>query len=350
MTESHKHHSQTVEAGLSRRDLFRTVGLAAGGAVLLGLPKFVGGWAGEAEAAMDTRAYAGTASLALEIDGQAIPLLSVEGGHAVADVILEPVGPDGIAVKRPGAVRYEDLLVTLPMGTGSKALGDWLTNSLGKPGPSAKNGAIIYSGPDGKEIKRLGFTGALLSEVVVPQASAADTTQAMLFLRLTPQSTLLLGPSGGVLKASLGAKQATVLSSNFRLNVQGLEQACGRIAKVHPLITRRFTGSNSVGDFRQPKNPLGPWNCANVSVILPEADAGPFYQWFDDLVVKAKPGGERKGLLEWMDQSMKVAASVQLDGLGIVRYAPEPVILGSSQKAGMVQVDLYCETMKVLLS
>ena len=351
MSESHEHPSQNVEAGLSRRDLFRTAGLAAGGAVLLGLPKFVGGWAGEAEAAMDTRAYAGTSSLALELDSQSIPLFSVEGGHAVADVIPEPVGQEGIAGKRPGVVRYEDLLITLPLATGSKALGEWLVNSLGKPGQSAKNGAIIYGGPDGKELKRLGFTGALLSEVVVPQASAADTAQAMLFLRLTPQSTQLLGPSGGVLKAPPGAKQANVLSSNFRLNVQGLEQACGRIAKVHPLITRRFTGSNSVGEFRLPNNPLGSWNCANVSVILPEADAGPFYQWFDDLVMKAKPGSERSGLLEWVDRSMKVVASVQLGGLGIIRYAPEPVSLGPSQKiGGMVQVDLYCETMKVLLS
>jgi hypothetical protein len=120
---------------------------------------------------------------------------------------------------------------------------------------------------------------------------------------------------------------------------------------VHPLITRRFTGSNSVGEFRLPNNPLGSWNCANVSVILPEADAGPFYQWFDDLVMKAKPGSERSGLLEWVDRSMKVVASVQLGGLGIIRYAPEPVSLGPSQKiGGMVQVDLYCETMKVLLS
>ena len=36
---------------LTRRDLFRTVGLATGGAMLLGLPKFLGGWTSEAEAA-----------------------------------------------------------------------------------------------------------------------------------------------------------------------------------------------------------------------------------------------------------------------------------------------------------
>ncbi len=45
MSKSHEHSSQNVEAELSRRNLYHTAGRQAGGARLLGLPKFVGGWA-----------------------------------------------------------------------------------------------------------------------------------------------------------------------------------------------------------------------------------------------------------------------------------------------------------------
>ena len=37
--------------------------------------------------------------------------------------------------------------------------------------------------------------------------------------------------------------------------------------------------------------------------------------------------------------------SLQLGGLGIVRYAPEPIDASSESKPRLVQVDMYCETM-----
>ena len=47
-----KPSSDQIRTDISRRTLFRTVGLATGGAMLLGLPKFIGSWGGTAEAAV----------------------------------------------------------------------------------------------------------------------------------------------------------------------------------------------------------------------------------------------------------------------------------------------------------
>jgi hypothetical protein len=196
-------------------------------------------------------------------------------------------------------------------------------------------------------VKRLEFAGGALSEITVPSADATNKTAPSLSLRITPQNTRLVGGTGKSSQAILGAKQKNVLGSNFRFNVQGLEAACKRMTRVSPLVTRRFTPA-AVGELRVPQAPLGPWDCTPVSIFMPEADAGPFYAWFEKT---AKGGGvdERAGLLEWMDPTLTtVLTSVQLGGLGIVRYAPVPT-KANAETLALVQVDMYCETMNLKL-
>ncbi|HEX7767856.1 MAG TPA: hypothetical protein VF443_14160, partial [Nitrospira sp.] len=69
MSESNRESLHPRNTGLSRRDLFRTAGMAAGGAILLGLPKFLGGGVREAEAALAVRTL-GPINVALELEGQ----------------------------------------------------------------------------------------------------------------------------------------------------------------------------------------------------------------------------------------------------------------------------------------
>jgi hypothetical protein len=68
---------QPGDSELSRRDLFRTAGLVAGNAMLLGLPKFVGGLSTEVQAA--ERPSFSTGTLFLEPDGQPAGLIRFRG-------------------------------------------------------------------------------------------------------------------------------------------------------------------------------------------------------------------------------------------------------------------------------
>ncbi len=330
----------------SRRDLFRRAGIAAGGALLLGVPSILSGWTGTAEAALRKGSFGGT-NAALELEGQFAGFLAaVEGGNAFADIITEAAGPDMIQRKRPGPVRFEDILMDVQIDRIDKPVANWLTETLTK-NAAPKNGAIVHMDINSTIVRRLDFTGALITEVTLPDADAKDVKDpATMTLRLTPQSTRLAGGKGK-LTAPLGAKTKRILSSNFRFNVQGLEKACARIASVEPIVVKRAVAGPPAGQdkFRQPSAVLA-FDCSKVSITLPEVDAGPFYAWFDETVLKGKTGGERAGLFEWLDQTLKnVVASAQLGGLGIVRYAPEPIRAGGAEKLlGMVQVDMYCET------
>ena len=343
---SEKSSSDRIVLTLSRRDLFRTVGFATGGAMLLGLPRFIGSLGGTAEAAV-ARAVSAV-NIALELDGVPAGFVqAVEGGNAFADILADAVSADGIQRKRPGPVKFEDIIIQVPFSGDAKPLTNWIAEFLAKP-PAPKNGTIVYMDFNFNEVKRLEFSNAMLTEVTLPAADASDSRKAgLLTLRIIPQTTRLAG-SIGKKSAKLGAKSKVGVTGNFRFNVQGLEKACTRILKVEPIVARRTIAGAVVGQDRLKQSFPGVLDCSIVRLTLPEADAGPFYTWFEDTVVKGRTGGELPGLLEWLDPTLKgVVASVQLVGLGIVRYAPEPIKAESSEKNGLVEIDMYCESFNV---
>ena len=346
---SDKSSTDRIVPNLSRRDLFRTVGLATGGAMLLGLPKFLGGWTSEAEAAGATGLPSSTVHVALELDGIFVSFIDfVEGGNAFADIVPEAVGPDMIQRKRPGPVRFEDIIIEVPLGGNSKPMNNLVTDFLTK-NPVARNGVIRFGDISYSEVKRLEFSNALLTEVTLPSLDAGIKDATRLLLRIIPQSTRLLGGTGNKLPSSVPkASGGKVTRGNFRFNVQGLENACGRISKVDSIVARRSVAGAAVGQDRLKQSAPGVLDCSIVRITLPEADAGPFYSWFNDTVVKGTAGGERAGLLEWLDLNGTPVTAVQLGGLGIVHYAPEPVnIIRSESKLKVVQVDMYCESILV---
>lgn len=315
--------------------------------MLLGWPKLVDQWVDQAEAAMQAMT---ASNLFLELDGSVVCLLrSAEGGNAFAEVLLEPPGPDLIARKRPGPPRFEDLVISFSPSSDTKPLTSWIGDMLTKA-PAARNGAVVYADANFNVVKRLEFVNAALSEVILPKIDAADPNIVAITLRLTPQSTHLGGGSGKA-PSMLSSKTKSLRVSQYRFNVQGLEAACGRIAKIESLTARRGTPSVPPGQdkFRQALPAGNVLDCGLVSITLPEPDAGPFYSWFDDMVLKGNPGAERGGLLEWLDPSGKPSLSVQLGGLGIVRYAPLATKLDAGIKSPMVQLDMYCQTMSLLM-
>lgn len=351
MSELAQAPSEQSNKGLSRRDLFRTAGLATGGAMLLGLPNFLTGWTGTAEAALQDRSYA-TTTLALELDGQFAGLLrTMSGGGLFTDIIPEGTGQDMVQRKRPGPVRFEDIVLEVNLGSIDKPLSSWVTDTLTKSSmPPPKNGAIVYGDMNGNQVKRLEFTGAVLTEVLVSDCVAAEgKTPLSLRLRLIPQSTVLTGGKGKM-PSMLGAKGKQILASNFRFNVQGLEAASPGIMKVQGMGATRMAGQKTLpdGKLQQPGVLPGTLDCSLVRIAVREQDAGPFYKWFNDMVVGGNPNAQRGGLLEWLDPTLKnVVASVQLGGLGIVRYSATKAEVGK-EALSAVEIDMYCETMNLM--
>jgi hypothetical protein len=339
MSDSKEEEIASPEVGLTRRDLIRAVGLSAGG-VALGLSTFGGG--STAQAAVAGRSFSAI-TVVLELDGTTTIVKSAAGGNAVVDVVLEPV-VDGIQRKRPGGVRFEDLILELPFGMSPALLG-WINSTLGK-GPTAKNGALVYLDFNLQEVKRLEFVNAVITEVTLPALDGAGKDSVYVSIRLAPESARLAGPAAKPISVATDKSSSKpVFSSNYRLNVQGLEAASASISKVGVLTAKRTPQSGAVGEKIRERL-FAPLDCSLLTITLAESGAGLFYAWFNDLIVNGK-GGERAGRLEWLAPTLTTSIGfADLGNLGIVRYAPVAVVSGADSVA-RVEVDMYCETINL---
>lgn len=78
----------------------------------------------------------------------------------------------------------------------------------------------------------------------------------------------------------------------------------------------------------------------NLTILLPELDAGPFIAWHQQLISQPQMSEqlEKGGTLEWLSSDKtKMHLSLQLHHLGVVS------VVRVLTKPGYVTVEMYCE-------
>lgn len=339
------HAEDNTSSGPSRRNFLKFAALLAGSVGLQGLPRLND----TASAAIDARAYA-SGRFAFELDGVLLDLVkSAEGGFARADVVQEKLGPSQFPKKHLANLKYADIVMQCDPSLPEPLL-NWITASLAMT-YARKNGAIITADVDMKERSRLEFFNALISELTIPACDAATKDPGTLTLKLSPEYTRPVAGKGSVLPASLGGakQQKAWLPGNFRLQIQGLETACTRINKIEALTIKQRITENTVGELRDYQKEPASLEFPNLVITLPETDAGPFYQWFDDFVVKGNAGDdkERPGFLELLSPDMKtVLLRVNFSHLGIFSFSPMRREANADSIA-RVKVEMYCEQITI---
>jgi hypothetical protein len=294
------------------------------------------------EAALQQRTLT-AGNFGLEVDGQIDMLRSAEGGFPKSDVISEAnTGPGQIPKKHIAPPRYQDIAIQCdpPM---SKPLSDWVNATLAM-NVVRKSGAIITADFNLKEQSRLLFTNAMISEIGFPPCDAASKEAGYLTLKLAPESTKMQAGSGAAMKTGI-VQQKPWIPANFRLNIQGLEQACKFVSKIEPLVIKQTIIQDQVGQMRNFQKQPGKLEFPNLVIMLAEAQAGPFYAWFEDMVIKGNAGEdrERPGMLEFLSANMQtVMFTIHFNHLGIFGFTPES---GGSEKIRRVKVEMYCEQM-----
>ena len=184
---------------------------------------------------------------------------------------------------------------------------------------------------------------ALVTEVEFPACDAASKEPASIGVTFAAERATDAAPraSGPLPQAS---KQRW-MSSNFRLNIQGLESATARANKIEALPIKIQTVDNAVGEKRDYEREPASLEVPNLVVTVADAYAKPVYDWLDDFVVRGNNGQDREkvGVLEYLTPDMKsTLLSLNLFGLGIFRAAPEAVS-GPSEQIRRTTVAMYCE-------
>ena len=332
-------------SGPSRRNFLKFAALLAGSVGLQSLPRLND----TASAAIDARAYA-SSRFAIELDGILLDFIkSTEGGFAKAEVVQQKLASSPFAKKHLANLKYSDIVMQCDPSLPGPLL-NWMTASLAMS-YARKNGAIITADMDMKERSRLEFFNALISEVTFPACDASAKDPGFLTVKLSPEYTRPVAGKGNTLPAPLGGtkQQKAWLPASFRLQIQGLEAACARINKVEPLTIKQKVADNPIGELRDYQKEPASLEFPNLAITLPESDAGPFFQWFDDFVVKGNTSDEkeRPGFLELLSPDLKtVFLRVNFSHLGIFSFAPLKQETNADSIA-RVKVEMYCEQITI---
>ncbi|MGH9022525.1 MAG: phage tail protein, partial [Acidimicrobiia bacterium] len=290
----------------------------------------------------DQRSYV-TGHFALDLDGAfAGPVLAAAGGSAFGDVVVaEPAGSP-FRTKHIGGVKYEDISVQVGHGM-SKGFYDWIkTTADGKP--TRRSGALIAADFNYREISRLTFHEAILTELGMPALDAASKDAAKMTLKFAPESTRRSSGSGAKVPASSRKDQKKWLPANFRLKIDGLEAACTKVNKIEAIIIKQAMVEAPVGDGREHADSAGGLTLSDLVVSLAESFAEPFYAWHEDFVIKGNSTDDREkgGTLEFLSSDNKtVLFSLAFSNLGIFRLTQEPQ--DSAQSIRRVKAEMYVE-------
>lgn len=297
---------------ISRRDLFLGAGMTAGAIAAIGGLAHVPA----AQAALSkSRKYFAT-HVVVELDGvPAGRVLTAEGGEPVVVPATAVVG--GEKTLTTPSLRYEPL--TIRLGDMSAALYDWIGKSTaGAATPRSVN--VITVNVD-KEIYRLAMQDVRLTEVVLDSLSAGSTDTARFMVKMAPgQSAHQFGKGGAVTMPT--QKISPIMTSNFRLYIQGVEAATTRARSVDQ-TGLQITQGGIV--------PMA------LKFAVPFADAGPLFTWMQETL--SGKAGLRQGELQLLSRDLtKVAASVGFNQLMITRISCP----AESTSGGLQHAEVEC--------
>ena len=288
------------------------------------------------------RAYA-SSRFAIDLDGVFGGWLSaVEGGSATADVVVEKIGPDNIQRKHLGNVKYED--ISLECGAAmSKNFYEWISQSFNYK-HARRNGAIVTTDANLREVSRLSFYDALLTEIGFPACDAASKDAAKMTVKLSTEYTRLTFGPGERLPAA-GPRQKRWLTSNFKFTIEDMDAP--RVTSIESLVVRQVVSEGTVGENRDySKEPY--LEVPNLVVTFPESHASDFYKWHEDFVIKGNNGQEQEksGSLDFLSPDLKESLfTLSFGHLGIFKLGDDGTGDGSGQQRRL-KAEMYCEEIK----
>lgn len=326
-----------------RRDFLKQVG--TGAAAVAALSKLV------EQPSQGATSYRGftAGKFSLQLDGAHVGWIqSFEGGQATADVVTEKVNDGTVAHKHLAGVKYEDITISCGAGM-SKAFYEWIKASFDHK-HERKDGAIVAADYNFNTMTILSFSQALISEIGFPACDAGSKDAAKMTLKFSPALTQYQFNVGRPVFQEPPPepdKQTRWLVSNFRLKIDGLDEASARVNKIEAITVKQTVVEDSVGEDRGLIP--GPLDYSDLKITLPEHNAGEVTAWHEDFVIKGENGQdkERTGTLEFLTEDLKTTLfSLEFDHLGIFKLTPDPYTSDNSGKLRHIQAEMYVEEIK----
>lgn len=269
-------------------------------------------------------------AVALEAGGKVIMLRRASGGDAVAEVIVQPAGPQGLAKKRVGAVRFEPLVVTGEL----EDFLPWIRDALaGKP--PRLDVSIAQLDHNLKVAHRLVAQRAQLVKIEFPALDASSKDLFDVTLSFQPER-VTSGTSGDQVTGSI-AKQKRAGLANFKVTIPGVD--CTRVARVAPITVAFEAGASGVVTGRGRSSEQLTMRVGDLALGVGEAGAAGFVDWAKASLLEGKTEGlATTATVELLTQDLK-STVLRLDAAGVGLYALRRV-QGSGDR--MTSYDVSC--------
>ncbi len=285
--------------------------------------------------------YAAAYRSAFSIDGAAPEEIPSADGGEIRGVVVQEAPVNNRVGKHLANIAYEEIAISLGANQ-SPGIYAWIQNMLdGNPQP--KNGSIVAVDGRGRPRNQIRFTNGRITEVAFPALDARNRTAAELAVTIEPEGLTPREPATTLSPASRG-KQKAWLSSNFRLNIDGLGAASTRVTKIESITVKQ--SFNYPPPFSSASVTANPLDVSDVVFYCPEEFAEPFRAWAREFIVQ-NSGGERSATLEFLSPDFKtVFFTLLLSGLGIFGCGLEGDDLKTAS-GRVVKVELYCENVSL---
>ncbi len=284
----------------------------------------------------------------LELEQPSGWLFSADGGHVQTESVNERMAGGYPVRKHAGNVKVDDITVTC--GTGmTKQFYEWIEDSMSYK-HSRKDGAIVHTNYDFKEIVRQTFQRALITEIGLPALDATSKESAKMTVKFSPEMSTL-EYSGGTRQVQpvplSPPKQKLWTPANFRVRIHGLDDVCRNISKVEAISIKQNVVENTIGEKLIFDKEPAQIDFPNVILTVPESDAEKWYKWHKEFVIEGKSysQSEKQGGIEYLSSDLgKTLFTLGLENLGIIKFTPDKAESGS-EKIRSVKIELYCEKM-----
>jgi hypothetical protein len=271
-------------------------------------------------------------------------LRKATGGNVVGRVIAFASGNDPVVQKQLDGTTTDDLHVELGMAM-SSGLFDWIAASWG-PNPPSHDGAILACDLQYTIRSERGFVGALISATAFPALDAAAKTPGYLSVRLTPRSVLPATKPNLKMNLGVGPKQKLWLTSNFRLDIDGIDAA--KVSRIAPFVVRRPIEIVSSGGTTTLQAGMVDFPALRVTLSMSSADS--WFDWYEDFVLNGNngPAEERSGSISLLAPSLDELARVDLAGVGIFRLTTDRDDDAPPDQVPRLTAHLYSEQMTLV--
>jgi tail tube protein gp19 len=231
--------------------------------------------------------------------------------------------------------------LSMQFGPGmSKSVFDWIQSSWNKK-HVRRNGAIVACDFDYSVRNVVEFTDALITAIQMPALDAGAKDPCYITTSFKPDHVKFVLPDSlKRFRLPDAGNHKLWTPANFRLKIDGLEEACSKVKKVEALTIKQKVTENPVGEMRDYNKEPASLEVPNLVITLPESQAEDFYKWYEN-ASKGTSAELKNGTLEYQAADKSPLVMLTFKNLGIFKLTPGPTSASSKQ----VTVEMYCEQM-----